>query len=410
MNGKKIDFEVIEKLLDEGKSVPEIAKIIGNSAGGVRDFIKRNNLENKIQKTTNKYSEDEIEEIVEMIKAGKQIKEITAKTGAHKNTIQKYAKKYNLTFAGKKECKQFDQAIRTLYNEGYKVKEIADKLGFAFGTMQNYLKRIGLPLDMEREKNKKIEIIKEYYFQGLCNEQIVLRTGIAKHTIEKYLNELGLKENPNPEKTFINIFNKLEPMDDLLDEDIRDLSDKTQKQLLEYIIIKAICEKKSYLSRNEAERLPKVTPYYLEKHQISIPELNKRCGLIKPSSIFETQVEEYFIHNNIKYEAQKKFDNLKNERNLRFDFYLPDYNVLVECDGVQHVDHEHKFANAGQELRDNLKNEWCKENNIPLIRIPYTRYASDVYLNKYFLSIIHPENSSELAGNSLESQDTNAAQ
>lgn len=407
---KKIDLKVVVSLLDSGKSVPEIAKIIGCSAGGVRDFIKRNDLEYKIQKTTNKYSEDEIEEIVEMIKAGKQIKEITAKTGAHKNTIQKYAKKYNLTFAGKKECKQYEQAIRTLYNEGYKVKEIADKLGFAFATMQNYLKRIGLPLDMEREKNRKIEIIKEYYYQGLCNEQIALRSGFAKSIIDKYLKELGLEENPNPEKTFINIFDKLEPMDDLLNEDMRSLSDEAQKQVLEYIIIKAICEKKSYLSRNEAERLPQVTGYYLTKHQISIPELNRRCGLIKPSSVFETQVEEYFIHYNIKYEAQKKFEGLKNERNLRFDFYLPDYNLLVECDGVQYVDHEHKFANAGQELRDNLKNEWCKENNIPLIRIPYTRYASDIYLDKYFSFIIHPENSSELSGNSLESQDTNAAQ
>lgn len=26
-----------------------------------------------------------------------------------------------------------------------------------------------------------------------------------------------------------------------------------------------------------------------------------------------------------------------------------------------------------QQERDKIKNQWCKENNIPLIRIPYTR-------------------------------------
>ena len=60
---------------------------------------------------------------------------------------------------------------------------------------------------------------------------------------------------------------------------------------------------------------------------------------------------------------------------LRFDFYLNKYNTLIEFDGQQHfrpVD----FFNGEEgfrltQLRDNIKNEYCKNNNIPLLRISY---------------------------------------
>lgn len=49
---------------------------------------------------------------------------------------------------------------------------------------------------------------------------------------------------------------------------------------------------------------------------------------------------------------------------------------LIEFDGIQHF-----FATSDRfcseevekiKQRDAYKNQWCKENNIPLIRIPYT--------------------------------------
>ena len=68
------------------------------------------------------------------------------------------------------------------------------------------------------------------------------------------------------------------------------------------------------------------------------------------------------------------------EHKLRFDFYLPDYNLFIEYDGEQHYkpvnygynDEEkaqQKFATV--QKYDQLKNEYCKENNINLLRIPY---------------------------------------
>ena len=56
----------------------------------------------------------------------------------------------------------------------------------------------------------------------------------------------------------------------------------------------------------------------------------------------------------------------------RFDFYLPDYNCCIEYDGKQHFKSENHGWNNQEHLkktqyRDNIKNEYCKNNNIPLI-------------------------------------------
>ena len=61
----------------------------------------------------------------------------------------------------------------------------------------------------------------------------------------------------------------------------------------------------------------------------------------------------------------------------RFDFYIND-KYLIEYDGEQHF---YKASNdrynfKETQKRDYYKNQWCKENNIPLIRIPYTAYET----------------------------------
>ena len=59
----------------------------------------------------------------------------------------------------------------------------------------------------------------------------------------------------------------------------------------------------------------------------------------------------------------------------RFDFYLPDFNRLIEFDGKQHfIDTGWTNQHINFEKRksqDKLKNIYAKKNNIELIRIPY---------------------------------------
>lgn len=73
------------------------------------------------------------------------------------------------------------------------------------------------------------------------------------------------------------------------------------------------------------------------------------------------------------------FEDLKlNGKKLRFDFYLPEYSVLIEYDGRQHYIDENNWGTSnGLEYikeRDNIKDKYCIKNNFTLIRIPYYHF------------------------------------
>ena len=58
-----------------------------------------------------------------------------------------------------------------------------------------------------------------------------------------------------------------------------------------------------------------------------------------------------------------------------FDFYLTKHNICVEYDGIQHFESVEYFGGEQvfneTKIRDEIKNEYCKNNNIHLIRISY---------------------------------------
>jgi very-short-patch-repair endonuclease len=93
----------------------------------------------------------------------------------------------------------------------------------------------------------------------------------------------------------------------------------------------------------------------------------------------EKKVENFLINNKIIYFTQKKFKDCKNIRKLPFDFYLPKQNILIEYDGAQHF-YPLRYNNNGikklaeLQIRDKIKTDYAKNNNIKLIRIPYTNF------------------------------------
>ena len=103
----------------------------------------------------------------------------------------------------------------------------------------------------------------------------------------------------------------------------------------------------------------------------------------------EILIENLLEQEKIKYIRQYKFHDCSYIRELFFDFYLPDYNICIEVDGEQH----YKPVNFGSSLtqeqcierfekykqRDFAKDDFCKNHNIPLIRIKYT----DIYNENY---------------------------
>lgn len=74
----------------------------------------------------------------------------------------------------------------------------------------------------------------------------------------------------------------------------------------------------------------------------------------------------------VKYIREYKFDGCRDKRKLPFDFYLPDLNTCIEYDGKQHTDKTTKFYSEDIVRHDHIKDKFCKDNGIRLIRIPYT--------------------------------------
>jgi len=108
----------------------------------------------------------------------------------------------------------------------------------------------------------------------------------------------------------------------------------------------------------------------------------KSCGCLH-LSYGELRIEQILIENNISFEKQKTFNTCLSNSNkkLRFDFYINN-SFLLEFDGEQHF---HSSAtskwNTEENLqktkeRDEIKNTWCKNNNIILKRIPYTKLTT----------------------------------
>lgn len=99
------------------------------------------------------------------------------------------------------------------------------------------------------------------------------------------------------------------------------------------------------------------------------------CASIRKSSKECRIIEQYFIDNNINFKTEYRFNDCKNIFTLPFDFYLPDYNLCIEYDGIQHYQAIDFWGGEDslekQKLNDNIKNKYCIDNDISLIRIKY---------------------------------------
>lgn len=98
-----------------------------------------------------------------------------------------------------------------------------------------------------------------------------------------------------------------------------------------------------------------------------------RCPICSQSeSKGEYEIRKILEIYSIQYIPQAKFDDCKDIRALPFDFYLPEYNYIIEFDGPQHFE---PIYGEEQLLyiqkHDMIKNAYCKNNNINIIRIPY---------------------------------------
>lgn len=90
----------------------------------------------------------------------------------------------------------------------------------------------------------------------------------------------------------------------------------------------------------------------------------------------ETRISNLLKIFNVSFEREKTFSDCKGigGNKLKFDFYIPSKNLCIEYDGKQHSLQNSKFWSESLIQNDQLKNEFCKRNNIVLKRIDYKDY------------------------------------
>lgn len=112
--------------------------------------------------------------------------------------------------------------------------------------------------------------------------------------------------------------------------------------------------------------------YVWESSAHTMVAYGKKCPNCEHASKGEAKVGEILEDWGIKFNGQHRFRNCYDLRPLPFDYYLPEYNVCIEYDGEQHFRKINHWSNYEKTIKhDQMKNEFCINNNIPLIRIPY---------------------------------------
>ena len=84
----------------------------------------------------------------------------------------------------------------------------------------------------------------------------------------------------------------------------------------------------------------------------------------------------YSILNSYYLNIIRQYKLIINNRIFYLDFYIPKLNVIIEYDGKQHYEFTSFFQPTYQNFvnqvnRDRCLEQYCKENNIKLLRISY---------------------------------------
>jgi len=113
-----------------------------------------------------------------------------------------------------------------------------------------------------------------------------------------------------------------------------------------------------------------------------------KCAELKKESKYVKFIKKFFKKYNIKFKQEKYFKKCYNIERLPFDFYLKDYNLLIEYDGLQH---KRAWYNSPEKIKktkinDSIKNKFIKNSKkLKLIRLSCKLETLVDFLHGYFL-------------------------
>lgn len=151
------------------------------------------------------------------------------------------------------------------------------------------------------------------------------------------------------------------------------------------LVVLSELDKKTFLCECDCGNMFKTSKRAL------LQNISTHCGCSKPISKGEIKIRELLTTNNTDFVSEHYFSDFRyvdSNRFPKFDFYLPEFNCIIEFDGRYHFEENSFFGTKDEiENKDKLKTQYCLDNNINLIRIPYT------HLKKLRIDDLLPETS-----------------
>ena len=134
----------------------------------------------------------------------------------------------------------------------------------------------------------------------------------------------------------------------------------------------------------------------------------RSCGCLRSEthSSAEIFIRKILDEKNIPYIAEYAFPDCVGVKGwkLRFDFYLPKHKMAIEYDGQQHYRPVEFWGGTEkhelQQENDAIKNSYCSNNGILLLRLPYTESQDSIKeLLSIYINIQESRNDHSLKGN-----------
>lgn len=239
-----------------------------------------------------------------------------------------------------KKCSYEKRAKERINKNENKIKEYIESLG---GTLLEY-----------NGHHKELKIL-----CPKCNKPTYKQIQSIKYNDNVCCYECNKDIRINVRKTDIGLIRSFIEM--LGGELVSDTFEYSTKNL----IIK--CDK----CKREYERTWK---YIKDNENVTCP----RCSNVRSKG--EKKIINILKDNDVKFETEKTFEDCKDISKLRFDFYIPDINTCIEFDGKQHFNENYCFGKKDTfkdiVRRDKIKNDYCKDNNINLLRINYKQFRN----------------------------------
>lgn len=127
----------------------------------------------------------------------------------------------------------------------------------------------------------------------------------------------------------------------------------------------------------------------------------RKCPVCYRRSQGELFIQNILETNKVNFTIEKSFEGCKDKIALRFDFYLPNYNCVIEYDGEHHfLDNRYSKNSDSLEVvkkRDKIKDDFCRDNGINMIRIPY--YMDDLKVKELILELLGGSKAENLSPN-----------